>query len=259
MEVKKRDSDSAYAKTDEERAFPPPPKLVLKIDTHAIKPVQFSGGKTTTEELSGRLKKTEDRNPDSAIESYGSPDSKKVSSNGSKIQCKRCENWFYEDDFQSHMTMHSTQILDWLYLGGYRNSTNYKELTLRTNISYILNASIECENSFPKEFVYKKYELEDNSEQDISKYFEEACEFLEEARKKSKNTLVHCIQGISRSTSFVIAYLILKQNMTLREAYNFVLSKRSIIKPNPGFMSQLIKLDVRVHGISSMTQEEEIY
>jgi len=64
---------------------------------------------------------------------------------------------------------------------------------------------------------------------------------------------------MSRSASFVIAYLILKLNMKLREAYDFVVSKRSIVKPNPGFLEQLIKLDTKVHGFASMSKEDVSY
>ena len=51
--------------------------------------------------------------------------------------------------------------------------------------------------------------------------------------------LVHCKLGVSRSTTFVIAYLIKYANLTTDEAFAFVKSKRSSIKPNDGFMRQL--------------------
>jgi len=254
METILFESNAIHPKTDEERALPPP-KLLLAFNPNAVKVAYSSGGKTTTEELASKLKKTEDLNPESVIESYGNPDSKK-DNRENKVQCKRCEHWFHKDELKSHMNSHSSQILEWLYLGGYRNSSNYKELTLRTQIDYILNVSIECQNSFPGEFLYKKYDLEDTPQQDIIAHLEEACEFIEEARRNSKKALVHCIQGISRSSSFVIAYLMLKQGMTLRQAYDHVLSRRSIIKPNPGFMTQLIKFEVKHLGSSTMSEDD---
>jgi hypothetical protein len=45
--------------------------------------------------------------------------------------------------------------------------------------------------------------------------------------------------GISRSSTVVIAYLIATTNMTPREALASVQSKRAIVRPNRGFMSQL--------------------
>jgi hypothetical protein len=45
--------------------------------------------------------------------------------------------------------------------------------------------------------------------------------------------------GISRSTSIVMAYLIATTKMTPHEALATVRSKRTIVRPNRGFMSQL--------------------
>jgi hypothetical protein len=45
--------------------------------------------------------------------------------------------------------------------------------------------------------------------------------------------------GVSRSTSVVLAYLMKEEGLHLDEAYAFVKSKRPVVKPNPGFMSQL--------------------
>ena len=45
--------------------------------------------------------------------------------------------------------------------------------------------------------------------------------------------------GISRSTTVVMAYLIATTKMTPHEALATVRSKRTIVRPNRGFMSQL--------------------
>ena len=45
--------------------------------------------------------------------------------------------------------------------------------------------------------------------------------------------------GISRSTTVVLAYLIATTKMTPREALAAVRSRRPIVRPNRGFMSQL--------------------
>jgi hypothetical protein len=45
--------------------------------------------------------------------------------------------------------------------------------------------------------------------------------------------------GISRSSTVVIAYLIATTDMTPHEALATVRSKRTIVRPNRGFMSQL--------------------
>eukprot|EP00058_Branchiostoma_floridae_P005171 XP_002590659.1 hypothetical protein BRAFLDRAFT_125545 [Branchiostoma floridae] len=51
--------------------------------------------------------------------------------------------------------------------------------------------------------------------------------------------LVHCKMGVSRSASTVIAYAMKEYNMAMQDAYNYVKSIRSCIKPNCAFMQQL--------------------
>ena len=50
---------------------------------------------------------------------------------------------------------------------------------------------------------------------------------------------VHCYSGISRSATFVIAYLIEKLKIKYEDAYTIVKTKRNVICPNEGFMEQL--------------------
>lgn len=59
--------------------------------------------------------------------------------------------------------------------------------------------------------------------------------------------LVHCQVGISRSATIVLAYLMLKQNMTLVEAIKKVKDERGIY-PNQGFLRQLINLHIKLYG-----------
>jgi dual specificity MAP kinase phosphatase len=56
---------------------------------------------------------------------------------------------------------------------------------------------------------------------------------------KNIKILFHCHAGISRSSTLAIAFLCMAKNYSLNDAYNLALSKRSIIKPNKGFMIQL--------------------
>lgn len=47
----------------------------------------------------------------------------------------------------------------------------------------------------------------DNSAQEIKKFFAESIDFIHDARLNNGNVLVHCLAGISRSTTLVIAYI----------------------------------------------------
>lgn len=79
----------------------------------------------------------------------------------------------------------------------------------------------------------------------IDRYFDEACDFIGKAvgTRKTGNfngkILVHCKEGVSRSATLVLAYLVRDQEMTLQDAVSLVRSKREIL-PNQGFLQQLI-------------------
>ena len=55
--------------------------------------------------------------------------------------------------------------------------------------------------------------------------------------------LVHCAAGISRSTTVVLAYLLLARNMTLHQAFEHTISRRHVVWPNNGFMQLLITIE----------------
>ena len=63
--------------------------------------------------------------------------------------------------------------------------------------------------------------------------------FIQKCRKERCNILVHCKFGISRSPSFIIAYLIKYNKLSVDDALKFVNRKRFQIKPNKGFINQL--------------------
>ena len=49
--------------------------------------------------------------------------------------------------------------------------------------------------------------MEDDETFDISKHMETAFGFIDEARHNGAGILVHCVAGVSRSPTIVIAYL----------------------------------------------------
>lgn len=55
--------------------------------------------------------------------------------------------------------------------------------------------------------------------------------------------LVHCLMGVSRSATLVLAFLMIAEGLTLQEAVAAVRPHRDIC-PNPGFLQQLQRLDM---------------
>jgi len=133
-----------------------------------------------------------------------------------------------------------SQILEFLFLSS-RIPTANKPLLKSRGVTHILNcAGSVCANHFPDDFVYKTYFITDSSGEDITCLFYETIDFIEEARQKGGKVLIHCHQGVSRSSSFVILYLMWQFKWEFTKAHEWVRAIRYISNPNPGFTGQLI-------------------
>ena len=65
----------------------------------------------------------------------------------------------------------------------------------------------------------------------------------EQVRSSGSCILIHCMAGISRSVTLVIAYLMQHFGLTMQQAYQFVKEKRPAISPNLNFMGQLVEFE----------------
>lgn len=86
----------------------------------------------------------------------------------------------------------------------------------------------------------------DNVGADVSVYFDNCIAFIRDAQHHG-SVLVHCAQGVSRSASVVIAYLIRERGMTFSEALSHSQKVRPVVKPNDAFVRQLRAYE-RKHG-----------
>ena len=96
--------------------------------------------------------------------------------------------------------------------------------------------------------------LEDSSSNKMLPCLDQVLPWLEELRSRQERVLIHCQAGVSRSTSIVLAYLMLRERLTLREAHGVVFYQRPIIQPNDGFSRELLELDVKTHGQPSTSR-----
>ncbi|XP_044299567.1 dual specificity protein phosphatase 9 [Varanus komodoensis] len=136
------------------------------------------------------------------------------------------------------------QILPNLFLGSARDSANMDTLA-KLGIHYILNVTPNLPNLFEKngDFHYKQIPISDHWSQNLSQFFPEAIEFIDEALSRNCGILVHCLAGISRSVTVTVAYLMQKLNLSLNDAYDLVKRKKSNISPNFNFMGQLLDFE----------------
>lgn len=69
---------------------------------------------------------------------------------------------------------------------------------------------------------------EDHDAFDISRYFQQAIAFISDSIRHT-NILVHCLAGVSRSVSLVLAYLIKCRGMGYETAFSMLKNRRKIV------------------------------
>jgi len=154
--------------------------------------------------------------------------------------CSLC--WSPSEKFCSLEAPEIDKITEHIYLGNVA-AQKQKALLKILKITHILVVGLELEIFHSNDFVYKKLEIDDSFFEGIKNYFEETYKFIEEA---NGNVFVHCMWGISRSPTIVIAYLMRKEKKGFEEIFSFVKSKRKWANPNDGFKEQLMELEEKL-------------
>ncbi|CAH0556014.1 unnamed protein product [Brassicogethes aeneus] len=131
-----------------------------------------------------------------------------------------------------------TEIFEHVYLGSEWNASNYEELQ-KNGVGHILNVTREIDNFFPGTFDYLNVRVYDDEKTDLLKHWDDTFKYITKARETGSKVLVHCKMGVSRSASVVIAYAMKAYDMDFVSALRLVKDKRSCIKPNSSFLSQL--------------------
>ncbi len=129
------------------------------------------------------------------------------------------------------------KITDKIYLGCLLGCKDFEYLQSE-GVSHILSLCYvhpSIEIPIPRMSI----NINDEASENILKFFKESIEYME----KSDKVYVHCMAGVSRSPTIVIAYLMWKNKMKFFDAYFLVANKRRHIYPNQGFREQLDKFE----------------
>ncbi|XP_069492583.1 dual specificity protein phosphatase 22-A-like [Ambystoma mexicanum] len=130
-----------------------------------------------------------------------------------------------------------SQIAAGLYLGNIRDSED-KETLAKNGVTHILSVHNKAEPRL-EEMTYLCIAASDSSSQNLIQHFKKCIAFIHECRLRGGGCLVHCLAGVSRSTTILVAYLMTVTNLGWEECLSAVKAVRSYVGPNLGFQQQL--------------------
>nr|WRK65514.1 dual specific typhosphatase [Marseillevirus futianmevirus] len=143
------------------------------------------------------------------------------------------------------------KITDNLYLGNLTSFLLLSSAPVEEQKKWAVVTALSKEElqEFDRKVFFPRYIIEamDSSRTNIEPALRPVANFIQKSLDSGLNVLVHCAAGISRSSTIVIAFLMLRRGMTYDSALAFVQSKRKCVDPNPGFRRQLEELNDRLY------------
>lgn len=129
-----------------------------------------------------------------------------------------------------------------LFISSFQVAADEEALKKR-QITHIVNVAADiCENSFPGQMKYLTYYLKDTNSEDVAPLLYRTLEWMHQAITTGDRVLVHCREGVSRSATIVIAYLMWRLNLSFEAAHEQLRKVRPVCNPNTGFTCQLLLL-----------------
>ncbi|PAA50178.1 hypothetical protein BOX15_Mlig031045g2 [Macrostomum lignano] len=142
------------------------------------------------------------------------------------------------------------QITDHLYLC---SAHPVRDARLRAlGIKLVVNATIDVPPVRLAGVDTLQVPVDDTPYARISNYFDIVADRINGEIRRGNNVLVHCMAGVSRSATLVLAYLMKYRNLNLRQAHDLCKQRRPYIRPNVGFWRQLCDYEERLFGIRSV-------
>jgi len=159
------------------------------------------------------------------------------------------------------LSVDASLVLPCLFLGSHWPSADLVWLR-NNNVKAIVNLAIVdgYPNKYPEEIDYISFRVRDSDNDDDNRALADSITksivFIAKHIKQNHAVLVHCRQGLSRSASIVIAFMMHSQNVTLKQALAKVREVRPKVQPNHGFMRTLISMEKELRGKASLSAND---
>lgn len=148
------------------------------------------------------------------------------------------------------------EITNGIFLGAASAAKDRKAMQKR-RISHVLIVHPKLPEEHSQHFRYGRAPLLDEPTANLLELLPDALAFLGAARQSGGKVFVYCAKGISRSSSIIIALLMLERGISFAEAWKVCEQKRPIVYPNVGFQQQLRFLEGLIAQVDSSLKWEE--
>ncbi|XP_032556870.1 dual specificity protein phosphatase 22-A-like isoform X1 [Chiroxiphia lanceolata] len=122
----------------------------------------------------------------------------------------------------------------WLLLP---DSEDHENL-LKNGVTHILSV-YNGAKPLLEDMTYLCISASDSSSQNLLQHFKESIKFIHECRLGGGGCLVHCLAGVSRSTTILVAYLMTVTELGWESCLAATKAVRPYVSPNCGFQQQL--------------------
>ena len=142
------------------------------------------------------------------------------------------------------------KILPGLFIGNFKDARDVEQLS-KNNITHILSIH-DSARPMLEGVKYLCIPAADSPSQNLARHFRESIKFIHECRLAGEGCLVHCLAGVSRSVTLVVAYIMTITDFGWEDALSVVRAVRSCANPNMGFQRQL--QDFEKHDVDQFRQ-----
>ena len=121
----------------------------------------------------------------------------------------------------------SCVLENFMYLGSDNVAKDYNKLK-ENGITHVINcaADYSADYHLDKGIKYLSFHLKDHVRENIESVFYESIEFFNKAKENNGKVFVHCVQGISRSSTICLSYMIFTHKKTLEEGLQYLRERR---------------------------------
>ena len=130
-----------------------------------------------------------------------------------------------------------TQITDNVFLADCSMSFNHKRIN-ELGITHLLIVGDTLKLHDDDKYKLLHIKIDDTADAKLSPHYNDCYNFI-----SNNKTLIYCVNGISRSASVVVSYLMKKYNMSVNDTIELVKIYRPIVSIEDHFLKELQRLE----------------